>query len=200
MRGSILARLTVIFLIFSSPALAQEAPQVFLANLTEEAMTLAGTANISDQDRTRRFKEIFQRAFAVQDISQMVLGRHWRAATPEQKQEFQRLFEDLLVVTWSRRFKDYHGEKLTVDATIQGQDQDILIASHIDRPGQDPIHVDWRLRAGADGYHVFDIKVEGVSMVMTYRSEYQSVLSGGGVETLLGLLRKKIAETTSQAG
>lgn len=173
---------------------AQEDSRAFLSNLTGEVLSKVASPALSDGEREQSFRAIFQRVFMMPEISQMALGRHWRTATQEQRDEFTHLFEDLLVVTWSRRFKDYSGEKIVIGEPVASGDGDVLLDSHVERPGQQPIRVDWRLRGGQGRYRVLDIKIEGVSMLLSYRSEYQSILQNGGVASLLPLLRQKVQQ------
>lgn len=188
-----------LFVFATGDVFAEENPQLFLSNLTEEVSTKVAASALNDEDRSRSFREILRRSFVMPEISQMVLGRHWRAATPAQQGEFTQLFEDLLVVTWSRRFKDCDCGKIVIGDPISMPDGDVLLGSRIDRPGREALQLEWRLRGGSDGYRVLDIKVEGVSMLLSHRSEYQSILQNGGVARLLSLLRQKV-QGSSVAG
>lgn len=176
--------------------------RAFIQRLADTAMNTVAIKGLSDEERTRRFRTLFVDAFDLPEIGKLVMARYWRAATPEQQQEFLRLFEDIQVYTWTRRFKDYSGETLEILGVQSEGEADVLVESRIKREKLDPIAVAWRVRKEGDGYKVLDIKVEGASMAFTHRSEYSSVIQGGGgqVEALLAALRKKVAQLQAEAG
>ncbi|MCR6631289.1 MAG: ABC transporter substrate-binding protein [Magnetospirillum sp.] len=176
--------------------------RAFIQRLADTAMNTVAVKGLADEERTRRFRTLFVDTFDLPEIGKLVLGRYWRTATPEQQQEFLRLFEDIQVYTWTRRFKDYSGETLDILSVAPEGETDFLVDSRIKREKLEPIAVSWRVRKAGATFKVLDIKVEGASMAFTHRSEYSSVIQGGGgqVEALLTALRKKIAQLQGEAG
>lgn len=191
--------LVISFCMASAVAHAQETPREFISALTGDLLTSVAAPSLSDQERDRNFRAIFRRAFHVAEVSQSVLGRYWRTATPEQREEFAAVFEEFIALTWSRRFKDYggDGQGIVLGDTAPVGEADTVLSSHVDRPGQAPLQVEWLLRRDDGRYHVLDIKVEGASMLATYRSEYQSILRNGGIPALITLLRRKIQQAAA---
>ena len=163
-------------------------------------MNTVAVKGLSDDERARRFRTLFVDTFDLPEIGKLVLGRYWRVATPEQQQEFLRLFEDVQVYTWTRRFKEYSGETLDVLSVSPEGETDFVVESRIKREKLEPISVSWRVRKAGESFHVLDIKVEGASMAFTHRSEYSSVIQSGGgqVEALLAALRKKVAQLQAE--
>ncbi len=174
-------------------AAAQDDAVAFLEGLNKEVAEEVSAPNLTDSERQRNFRAILQRVFGLDEICQQVLGRYGRSATAEERQEFRQLFEDMLVMTWTRRFRDYTGLGIRFGTTVTATTGDLLIQSAIET-AQEPLAVEWRLRGDGGAYRLLDIKAEGASMLLTYRSEYQSVLRAGGMTGLNGLLRKKIGE------
>lgn len=174
--------------------------RAFIQNLADTAMNTVAVKTLPDDERTRRFRTLFVDTFDLPEIGKLVLGRYWRIATPAQQQEFLRLFEDIQVYTWTKRFKDYSGETLEITAVAPEGETDMLVDSRIKRERLEPINVNWRLRKHADGFKVLDIKVEGASMAFTHRSEYTSVIqsAGGQVDGLLAAMRKKVAQLRAE--
>ena len=169
----------------------------FIANLANQAIASMTAKDLSDTERTQNFRKLFIGSVDLPVIGKFVLGRHWRTATPEQQQEFLDLFENMLVLTWSSRFRDA-ADTVTfqvVDAKPD-VDQGILVESHIVREKQEPVSVLWRLRTTDGSYRVIDLIVEGTSMLFEYREEYASVINqnGGKVEGLIEALRKKVTQ------
>lgn len=188
----------IVLAVAGHPARADAAQQarVFIESLADTAMQTVAVKEISDQERNRRFRTLFVNNFDLPEIGKLVLGRYWRIATPAQQQEFLRLFEDIQVLTWARRFEDYSGETLDILNVTQDGEINVTVDSRIRRQQLDPIGVSWLLRKSGEGFRVLDIKVEGASMAFTHRSEYTSVIqaSGGKVDGLLNAMKRKIAQ------
>ena len=176
---------------------AEQDPKAFVVNLANSAMEIMTNKGLSDQDRATKFRALFTGDVDIHEIAKFVLGRYWRTASPEQQQEFLKLFEDVVVLTWSPRFKDYGGDlRHTVMAVSQDGERGVTVDSKVDRDKQQPIALQWRLKQGDSGLRVVDLVVEGSSMAITYRSEYSSVIqaNGGKVEGLLSAMRAKVTE------
>jgi len=175
----------------------------FINNLSSQAIATMTKPGVGDAERIPLFRKLFAGSVDLPFIGKLVLARHWRTATPEQQQEFLKLFEDMVVLTWAPRFKDA-GDKVTIQAVDAKADidQGIVVESSITREKQEPISVLWRVRQQPDNsYRVVDLKVEGTSMLLQYRDEYASVINqnGGKVEGLLEALRKKVAQLSQPA-
>lgn len=165
----------------------------FIQALADTAMKTVAVKDLSDAERALRFRNLFVNTFDLPEISKLVLGRYWRPATPEQRGEFQKLFEDIQVYTWTRRFKEYSGETLDIFGVEADASGDSLVVSQIRRHNLAPINVSWRVRKDGEIFRVVDIIVEGASMIVTYRSDYSGVLSsqGGKLDSLLTVMRQK---------
>ena len=168
----------------------------FIEDLSVQAVEALTDPDISRGERETRFRELLGQHFAVNTIGQWVLGRYWKTATLEERKEFLRLFEDLLVVTYVNRFERYSGETLSVEkALVDEKSGDAVVFSQINRPDGSPVvSVGWRLRSKGESFKVIDVMVEGVSMGQTQRSEFASVIRkhGGKVGGLLAELRERV--------
>jgi phospholipid transport system substrate-binding protein len=168
----------------------------FIEGLAGEAVNALTAANVSPEEREQRFKTMLNEYFAVTTIGQWVLGRHWARATAEERREYLKLFEEMIVVTYLNRFKRYSGESLSVTRTlVDDQSGDAMVFSQIQRPsGSEPLDIAWRLRPRGDSFKIVDVSVEGVSMSQTQRKEFASVIrrNGGQIEGLLVEMRQKV--------
>jgi len=164
----------------------------FVRALADEAVSSLTGNSIGDSQREANLRKILRNYFDMKSIARLALGRYWKRASKSERDQYMTLFEDLIVVTYSSRFKDYSNEKLLIENTI-ANDKYVLVKSLVDRGAQQPIRVDWRITFPDGRYKIIDIVVEGVSMVQTQRSEFSSVIrrSGGKVEGLLTALREK---------
>lgn len=176
-------------------AQTEDAPRKFISALADRAITTVADRQLPQIERDESFRKLFVSSFDIPEIGRFVLSRYWRVATPDQQQDFLSLFEDINVLTWAKRFQDYNGESLeTVSASKDG-DHGWIVDSHILRNQGPMIPVQWRLREKDDGsLRVVDIIVEGVSMAITYRSDYAAALqaNGGKVDGLLSIMRTKL--------
>jgi phospholipid transport system substrate-binding protein len=187
----------------SSPAAAQdisaEAGQ-FVADLGDKAIAAISSKSMDATQRQQTFRQLFLQGFDVQAIGRFVLGRYWRTTTDAEKDEFMRLFEDMVVNTYATRFSDYAGETFKPGETFRiltkrsEGDNHAIVTTEIIRPtGGAPIHVDWRVLKPQGQLKIVDVLIEGVSMSVTQQQEFASVIqrSGGQVEGLLTLLRER---------
>jgi phospholipid transport system substrate-binding protein len=198
--------LAVSTLIASSARAADKTPddaKAFISTLAQQAISTVAQRDLPDAERNDRFRRLFVASFDLPQISQFVLARYWRSATPEQQQEFMKEFQELQVLNWARRFKDYKGENLDVTSSAKDADRGFIVDSQLNHPPAQPLPVQWKVRQADDGQlRVTDIVVEGVSMAITQRSDYNSMLQGNGgkVDGLLTALRTKIDQMRASNG
>ncbi len=167
--------------------------RVFITELAERANTLLADDSMTPRERNDRFRSMFKESFDVPEVARFVLGRYWRKAKANEREEYLRLFEELVVGTWAPRFADYDKDKFTIVGT-RAENPDFARVSSLLRFGEsESIRVDWWIGRQGDTYRIVDIVVEGVSMRVTHRSEFGSVIrsNGGRFEGLLQALRKK---------
>ena len=180
---------------------ANPAASAFMQSLGSKAINELTDPAVPQSDRQARFRMLLDEHFDMPAIAKFTLGRYWRTATDEQRTEFRKLFEDFLVQSYSTRFSEYHGEGFVVAGSTTDDGGTIVVHSKIDMPSSEDIRVDWHLRATDGGFVIVDIVVEGVSMAVTQRSEFASVIqSRGGVAGLLDALRSKNAQSADSTG
>jgi phospholipid transport system substrate-binding protein len=182
----------IAILIPSRPAAAAADPAAVITDLGNQALQVLGR-NVNPNVRVARFRQLFVEDFDVPRIARFVLGRYWRVATPQQQQEFVRLFTDYIAMVYANRLAEYSGENLKVTGSRAAPDGS-LVSSEIVRPnGAPPAQVEWLLTQSGGTYKISDVIVEGVSMAVTQRSEFASVIErdGGQVQGLITALRQK---------
>ena len=164
----------------------------FISRVGQEAISTLTSKKMSDEEREDRFREILNRTFRLKQIARFTLGRYWRRATENQKKEYVGLFEDFIVQAYTARFKAYSGETFNVGKVRDINDRDKIVQSALILTDGRKIPVHWRVRRGGD-YKIIDVLVEGVSMAITQRDEFASIINqqGGKVEGLLVALRRK---------
>ena len=197
-RRTVLAGLIMIVGAFGAPAtLAAADPAAVINNLGNRALEVLGK-NATPAQRVARFHELFREDFDVPGLARFVLGRYWKTATPEEQEEFVKLFEDYIALVYSNQLAAYSGETLKVTGSRTSAEE-AIVASEIIRPtGSPPVKVDWHLTDRNGTYKISDVTVDGISMAVTQRSEFASVIqrSGGQVAGLIAQLREKTAAAT----
>ncbi|GAK33780.1 toluene tolerance protein [Iodidimonas nitroreducens] len=204
----LVASLVLIIGLFSLQASAQETAAAdpegakdFIAQLSDDAVKVWADPTKTEAERQAAFRQLLHEGFDVDFISKLVLGRYMRTASDAQLQEYQKLFPDFIVNSFAGRIGDYGNEKLVVDGTTEAGPRDIFVRSKIVRPGGEPLSADWRLRKKDDKFQIVDIKVEGISMAITQRDEFSSLIQREGFDRLLETLRKGAnAASASEAG
>jgi phospholipid transport system substrate-binding protein len=184
-------------------AAAEADPKDFVSHLAGKAMETMTAKGLADSERNQRFRSQFTSDVDLPEIGKFVLGRHWRVATSEQQQEFLKAFEEIVVLTWATRFKDYGGDlRHVVTNAVTDGERGVLVESKVERDHQTPINLQWKLKKGEPDFRVVDLVVEGASMAITYRNEYSAVIqaNGGKIDGLLGAMRTKIAEMQAAKG
>ena len=125
-------------------------------------------------------------------VARLILGRHWRTADDGQRQQYLELFREYALANLASKLHLYRGQSFEVTGAKVVSDQDALVTSRILSDGEPPLQVDWRLRQRSDGGLVtIDLIVEGVSLIVTLRSEFASVIERQGFDGLLAELRHR---------
>jgi phospholipid transport system substrate-binding protein len=203
----VLASLMIVALMafgsLSGPAHADEfgeGAMKFIKGMTEDAISMLTVKDITKAERAERFRTLMLKNFAMKGIAKFVVGRHWRKASDEEKSEYLKLFEDLMVVTYAERFEKYSGEKLLVKRVEVRNKKDALVYTTMVKAndGAKPLKVDWRVRQKSGVYTIIDVMVEGISMIMTQKSEFSSFIksNGGELNALLMELKRRIKDNS----
>lgn len=168
----------------------------FVTKATAEGMAFLQDANLSKAQRKAKFRALLNRHFDLNTIGRFALGPNWRNATPSEQQQYLKLFNTMVVEVYNNRFDEYKGEKLMVQGVKALSGTDSLVTSYIvPVDGGQKVQIDWRVRNKGGSQRVVDVIVEGVSMSVTQRSEFASIIQQGGgkVSHLIDHLRAKVS-------
>ena len=169
-------------------------PGSYVISTTEKAIKTLTDESIDPQEKELRFGKLFDKNFDIPSISRFVLGKYWKSATTTQKKEFIVTFRNYIVKTYSSRFSEYTGEKLTlINSENESNPKLFIVHTALNREDAPPIKVDWRVGLKKDRYVILDIIIEGISLAITQRSEFISVIdqNDGNVDNLIKLLKEK---------
>ena len=179
-----------------APSFAQDTPsdaRNFVQKLGERAINELTPEDISDADRVKRMRALLADDFDMPTIAKFVLGIYWRRATEAERSEFLELYQTVVAHSYSRLFKDYAGEIFLVNKERPAPGGGVIVYGRSPRLSDEPILVEMLVKKAGNKFKTMDIKVAGVSMPLTHRKEYSSVIRrrNGKVSGLLDALRKK---------
>lgn len=168
-----------------------DAAAALIRRLAEQAFGVLRRQDVGLEQREAVFRSLLREGFDMDFIGRFVLGKHWRAMSPEQRAEYLEVFTEYVLQTYSRRFGGYAGQTFAVVGARPAGQQDVIVQTRIDQPSGPPIFADWRVRVAPGGYRIVDVMVEGVSMAVTQRSEFGAVVQRDGVAGLIEALRAR---------
>ncbi len=180
----------------AAAAFAQQpaaAPDALIRSSFEEAKSIV--RQTTDPKKLRQIAE--QRFLVYFDFKQMTrlaVGPGWRRATPEQQQQLSDAFRSLLINTYTSALNQASSlldKTLEVRPVQRTDDKDVLVRTVVRSPAKPPLAIDYRMLNDGQGWKVYDVVVEGVSLVTTYRSEFSEEVQRGGVAGLIKALDDK---------
>lgn len=169
------------------------AAETFVAKMTSDGIGFLADSALSAEAQKAELRKLLNHNFDMSTIARFSLGRYWRSASEAQRQEYMRLFNAMILDVYSARFSEYQGQQIEVVGSRREGERDILVHSLLKQEGGGPdVKLDWRVRSRDGRYKVIDVIVEGVSMALTQRSDFSSVVQrgGGDMEALLTHLRQ----------
>ena len=143
-------------------------------------------------ERLARFRQLYVADFDGPGIARFVLGRYWRSASEQEQQEFLKLFEDYVVFVYGTRLSNFNGETFKVRGSRTDESGTIVSTDIVSPNGDPPIKLEWRLITDHGSFKINDVIIEGISMLVTQRSEFASIQRHGGqVGELLAMMREQ---------
>jgi phospholipid transport system substrate-binding protein len=182
--------------LYTSPAKAATADaNGFVTGLSKEVLGVIGNKAMDEASKEKKLIEIFTRVIDINWIGKFALGRYARTATPEQLVRYNKVYTQYLINSYVPNFRQYTGEELKITNIIEPKTEEYLVQTQIIRPDGTTIQVDYRLRKNpkAAAFIIYDIIGEGVSLIATQRSEFNSVIAQQGIDALLAQLEKRVS-------
>lgn len=183
---------------FRPAARAAEPAQAiqFIDRLGKQVLDVLRDERLERSQRLDRLTGLLDQATDLALVARLVLGRYWRDASEPQRREYTALFRSLVLKTMADRLEIYGGETYEVLGGQRVDDRDTIVSTRIRRPGDaSAIAVDWRVREQGGRLLIIDIVAEGVSMVVTQRSEAAEIAGRAGLDGLLEEMRRRLSRT-----
>lgn len=188
-----------VFLFTGEVYAAEPSPQDMIQSITTDVLeALRSDAGDTRQDSAGLVNLMIQRVVPHLDTELMatqVLGHHWRGASETQRKQFTEEFKRLLTNTYAAVFKRYANQTVTVlAAQAGGSSNRAVVPTTIKSAGEQDIRVDYRVRQSHGEWLVYDVVVDGISLLINYRSEYSNYLQRNTLDKLITQLQEKNAE------
>lgn len=131
-------------------------------------------------------------------MAKRVLGKHWRSANEKQREEFVAAFRTVLVRTYANRLTEYTEYKIHyLPMRAEPEPDKATVRSEVEQPGRTPIAIDYRLALTGSAWKVYDVTIEGVSLVTNYRSNYSTEITQSGMDALIAKLNQQNEQNTA---
>jgi phospholipid transport system substrate-binding protein len=188
----------VVFAAFSAAAFAatEVAPDALARSVTDEVLAIVRADKDLQAGNSQKVAQLVEVKvlphFNFTHMTQLAVGRNWKQATPEQQNALIDEFKTLLVRTYTTAFSQYRNQ--TVDyrpVRMAPNDTEVVVKSLIKQPAGQPIAVDYSMEKLGGAWKVYDVKIEGISLVENYRNTFNSQIQKGGVEGLIKALSDK---------
>jgi len=189
--------LALVLAVAAPVSFAQDAaPDVLLKAVTADVIAIIRQDKDIQAGNPAKVAEVVETRilplFDFTRMTQLAVARNWRAATPEQQQSLTAEFRTLLVRTYSTALSSYRDQAIEFKPLRAASgDTEVTVKSMVKQPGMDALTMDYDLEKIAAGWKVYDIKIDGISLITNYRETFANKVREGGVEGLIKSLADK---------
>jgi len=180
------------------PARAQQdlGPEELVRKVTQDVLdAIRSDRQLAAGDRQKALKLAEEKVLPhidFEEATRLAVGRAWARAAPEQRKKLVEEFRRMLVRTYSSAISAYEGQTMQVlPVRMKPGDTEVTVHNRYIRAGGKPLPVDYQMHKTAEGWKIYDITVEGVSLVLTYRSEFDALVKQSGIDGLIKRLEEK---------
>lgn len=199
MRPFAIALSFVVGTLFTPLASAQQlGPEELVKKVTSDVLeTIKSDKQLAAGDKRKALQLAEQKILPhvdFQEATQLAVGKAWNSASPEQKEQLVGYFRSLLVRIYSNAIDVYRGQTMrTMPVRVQPTATEATVRNQYLKDGQPPVPVEYSMKKTGDTWKIYDISVEGVSLVQTYRAEFDNITRTQGVEGLIKKLKERTA-------
>jgi phospholipid transport system substrate-binding protein len=170
-----------------------DAARQMIQNVGVEVLAVLRDPALANQQKFDRLVALLDGPIDLEIIARLILGRHWRSASEAQQAEYLELFRAFALDNLASRLHVYDGHDFEIVGAQAVNERDAVVATRVTGGGRPPLKVDWRVRERGDGGLVaIDVIIEGISLIVTQRSEFSAVIERRGMDGLLAELRQRV--------
>ena len=171
-------------------------PDILIKNTVQDVLSIVKQDKDIQAGNQKKILELVDAKvlphFDFEHMTRLAVGKHWRSATPEQRQTLVTEFRNLLVRTYTKAFTVYRDQTVEVkQLKMPAKATDVTVKTVLLKPGEPSIQVDYDMEKTANGWKAYDLSVEGVSLVTSYRGTFSDQIQQGGIEGLIKTLVEK---------
>ncbi len=183
-----------LILVIASPALAAD-PMQEMKQTTDKILSILSNPALKAPSKTAEREKLIRKAvderFDWEEMARRSLATHWAKRTAEEKKEFVHLFSDLLERTYMKKVEDYSGEKVLYEGETKDGNYAAVKVKIVTKKNKD-IPVEYRLSKEGDNWFVYDVSIEGVSLVNNYRTQFNSIILQSSYENLVKKMKEMV--------
>ena len=190
--------------VFATTAQAELAPDALARSVTDEVLTIVRTDKELQAGNPQKVAQLVETKvlphFNFDRMTQLAVGRNWRQANQDQQRVLVEEFKTLLVRTYTTAFTQYKNQTIEYrPLRMAAADKDVVVKSYIKQPAGQPIAIDYRMEKLAAGWKVYDVTIEGISLVENYRNTFNNEIQRSGIDGLIRALSDKNKALAAQA-
>lgn len=172
------------------------APDVLAKSVTDEVITILRSDKDINAGNPGKLMDLIETKvlphFNFTRMTRLAVGKNWRKASPQQRGMLVEEFRVLLVRTYATAFTSYRDQTITYrPLRMRPEDDDVVVKSQVVQSGGPPVAVDYNMEKTSNGWKVYDVAIEGVSLVQNYRSTFNGEVQRGGIDGLIKALDSK---------
>ena len=175
---------------------ADEAPDAMVKRIADEVVAIVKTDKDLQAGNSAKVVQLAEEKvlphFDFTRMTRLAVGRNWQQATPEQREALTKEFRTLLVRTYSSSLSQYRDQKIQVKPLqVAPGDEDVIVRTAILQENGPQIPIDYRMEKAKDGWKVYDVVIDGASLVTTYRGSFNDQIQRGGIDALVKTLQER---------
>ncbi|NIR28632.1 MAG: ABC transporter substrate-binding protein [Gammaproteobacteria bacterium] len=183
----------------SATSAALQKPEELVAETSDQVLAALKSEDEALEENEQRLYSLVEKVvlphFDFRQMSMRVLGRHWREATQEQRSRFIAQFKTLLVRTYSNALLDYADATVEIQPVRAAEDaRTVMVRTSVEAQGVPSLAINYLMYRAGDAWKVYDVTVEGVSLVITYRSSFSQEIRRNGLDQLIDELASRNGE------
>jgi phospholipid transport system substrate-binding protein len=168
--------------------------QKFVQNISVKTISVIKDG-ANDETKEKQLVKLFEDSVDMDWIAKFVSGNAWNSASATQKKQYTDQHHKFLLSSYIPKFKEYTDQKIEVKKATQEDKNEYLVETEIIKSGAPSVKVNYKIRETAGKYKIYDVIAEGISLLTTQRSEFSSILSRGGIDTLISKLQERNSKT-----
>ncbi len=184
----------------AGPASAANDPMGIVKVTVDDALSVLRDKRTPLATRQQKLRDIVAGTFDFNEMSRSALGYHWKQITPDQQQEFTKVFITFIENSYLAKINEYSGQQVQFLGSSNDGPQYAVVKTSLVQEGKDSISIDYRLLNKDGQWKIYDVTVDAISIIANYRNQFNRVMNNKGYATLIADLKNKEAALAASMG